>query len=131
MADKSLDPALRKLHIDHNKSSSFRKSMASEALQADDFSRLVTPGTEPITASKAREQCRDMKENLPVKEEELRAKEVELKEEVKAVKADNAFLRGLIEQDMKVKSVNLTTNDSLQSENKTKCPKYCHLQHYG
>lgn len=100
MAGKSLDRALKKLHSDFNKSPGSLKSMSPEIIHADMASRSGTLGTEPPTSPTVFEQLKGI-ENAYA-----------------AVKSDNVFLRSLVEQNTKEKSILITTVDNLQLESK-------------
>jgi hypothetical protein len=102
MAGRSLDRALKKLHSDHNKSSSSLKSMSSEIIHADIASRPGTPGTEPPTSPAVFEQLKGIENAYD------------------AAKSDNAFLRNLVEQNTKEKAVLISTIDNLRVESKSK-----------
>jgi hypothetical protein len=102
MAGRSLDRALKKLHLNHNKSSGSLKSMSSEMIHADNASQPGTPGTETPMSSAILEQLKAI-ENAHA-----------------AAKSDNAFLRTLIEQNTKEKAVLVTAVENLQVESKSK-----------
>ena len=102
MAGRSLDRALKKLHLNHNKSSGSLKSMSSEMIHADNASRPGTPGTEPPMSSAILEQLKAI-ENAHA-----------------AAKSDNAFLRTLVEQNTKEKAVLVAAVENLQVEGKSK-----------
>lgn len=90
MAGRSLDRALKKLHCDHNISSTSLKSMGYEAF-ADNASRPETPVTEP-PASPAT---------------------------INQPQAENVFLRNLVEHNTKEKEALITMIENLQEENKS------------
>ena len=102
MAGRSLDRALKKLHSNHNKSSSSLKSTSSEMIHADNASRPGTPGTEPPMSPAILEQLKTI--------EHAHA----------AAKSDNAFLRTLVEQNTKEKAVLVAAVENLQVESKSK-----------
>src|SRR5271155_5434033 len=102
LAGRSLDRALKKLHSNHNKSSSSLKSMSSEVIHADNASRPGTPGTEPPMSSAILEQLKGIQNAYA------------------AAKSDNAFLRSLVEQNTKEKAVLVTAVETLQVQSKSK-----------
>jgi hypothetical protein len=91
MAGRSLDRALKKLHSEHNKSSTSLKSMGCEIF-ADNASRPETPVTEPPVSPAVISQSQ----------------------------SENIFLRNIVEQNMKEKEVLITMIENLQEENKSK-----------
>jgi actin-related protein len=102
MAGRSLDRALKKLHSNHNKSSTSLKSMSSEVIHADNASRPGTPGTEPPMSSAILEQLKGIQNAYA------------------AAKSDNAFLRALVEQNTKERAILVTAVETLQAESKSK-----------
>lgn len=91
MAGRSLDRALKKLHSEHNKSSTSLKSMGCEIF-ADNASRPETPVTEPPVSPAVISQSQ----------------------------SENILLRNIVEQNMKEKEVLITMIENLQEENKSK-----------
>ena len=102
MAGRSLDRALKKLHSNHNKSSSSLKSMSSEVIHADNASRPGTPGPEPPMSSALLEQLKGIQNAYAT------------------AKSDNTFLRTLVEQNTKEKAVLVAAVENLQVESKSK-----------